>query len=93
MFASHSAAADLKKLGAFTQSPTRAMLDAAEAKKSLLADAMLDAAGTFDTKFSLPKTPNTACGAMSPNSQSTRLSFVATLCWRAFQRVVDYFGF
>ena len=31
--------------------------------------------------------------AISPNSQSTRLSFVATLCWRAFQRVVDYFGF
>jgi hypothetical protein len=47
MFASHSASADLKKLGVFAKPPTKAMLDSAEAKKTELAQATLDAAGEF----------------------------------------------
>lgn len=47
MFASHSAAADLKKLGAFKAPPSKAVLDAIEAAKGAIAQATLDAAGEF----------------------------------------------
>jgi hypothetical protein len=47
MFANHSAAADLKRLGVFTPAPTKSMLDAVEAKKTRLLDATAEAAAKF----------------------------------------------
>lgn len=49
MFASHPAAQALKKLGAFTQPPSQAMLDSAAAAKQ----ALLDAAAAAGAKFAL----------------------------------------
>ena len=62
---------------------------------ALMRDLLLPAKSLFFTANLAAPIRSTAscCSLRSPNSQSTRLSFVATLCWRAFQRVVDYFGF
>lgn len=49
MFASHPAAQALKKIGAFKQPPTKAMLDAVEAEKQ----AVLDATAAAGAKFAL----------------------------------------